>query len=80
MSGGHPFRIDRSGDRETMCESVEKYAEEYGKECAKRQEISTKLVFIIKLMKEAGFTLDQALNMSDVTKDQRDYVISQLQK
>ena len=60
MSGGHPFRTDRSGDRETMCKSVEKYAEEYGKECAKRQEISTKLVFIIKLMKEAGFTLDQA--------------------
>jgi hypothetical protein len=62
--------------RETMCESVEKY----GKECAKRQEISTKLTFIKKLMKEAGFTLEQALNMSDVTKDQRDYVISQLQK
>ena len=55
-----------------MCESVERYAEE--------REVKTKLTFIKKLMKEAGFTLDQALNMSDVTKDQRDYVISQLQK
>ncbi len=59
-----------------MCESVEKY----GRECAKRQDVNTKLVFIKKLMKEADFTLEQALKMSDVTKDQRDYVISQLQK
>ena len=77
--GVKPFKETEKG-RETMCEAVEEYAREYGKECADERELSIKLNFIKKLMKEAGYTLEQALNMSDVNNDQRDYIISQLQK
>ena len=66
--------------REIMCESVEKYAEKYGKECAKRQEISTKLDVARNLIKDAGFSIDQAIKVLKIGKDQQDFFVSQLQK
>ncbi len=66
--------------REIMCESVEKYAEEYGQECARKQEIKTKIDIARDLIKDAGFSIDQAVKFLKIGKDQRDFFVSQLQK
>ena len=63
-----------------MCESVEKYAEEYGQECARKQEIKTKIDIARDLIKDAGFSIDQAVKFLKIGKDQRDFFVSQLQK
>ena len=58
--------------RDVMCESVEKYAEE--------REIKTKLDVARDLIKEAGFSIDQALKILKIGKDQQEFFVSQLQK
>ena len=65
-------RAQRNGDRDVMCESVEKYAEE--------REIKTKLDVARDLIKEAGFSIDQALKILKIGKDQQEFFVSQLQK
>ncbi len=59
-----------------MCESVEKYAEEY----AEKREIRTKIDIARNLIKDAGFSIDQAVKVLKIEKDQQDFFVSQLQK
>ncbi len=59
-----------------MCESVEKYAEEY----AEKREIRAKIDIAGDLIKDAGFSIDQAVKLLKIGKDQRDFFVSQLQK
>ena len=63
-----------------MCDSVEKYAKDYAKEYAEEQKNITKLDIARNLMKNAGFSIDQALKIIEVGKDQQDFFVSQLQK
>ncbi len=62
--------------RETMCEAVEKYAEEY----AEKREIRTKIGIAKDLIKDAGFSIDQVVKFLKIGKDQQDFFVSQLQK
>ncbi len=71
---------ETEGGREVMCEAVEKYAQEYGKECAKKQEIATKIDVARNLIKDAGFSIDQVVKLLKIGKDQQDFFLSQLQK
>ncbi len=66
--------------REIMCESVEKYAEEYAEKYAEKREIRTKIDIARDLIKDAGFSIDQAVKILKIGKDQRDFFVSQLQK
>lgn len=56
-----------------MCESVEKYAQEYGKECARKQEIAAKIDVARNLIKDAGFSIDQVVKLLKIGKDQQDF-------
>ena len=63
-----------------MCESVEKYAEEYaekyGKECADK----SMLEGVKNLMKSAHVSLEQAIQMLGLKGTTKEYILSQLQK
>ncbi len=59
-----------------MCESVERYAMEYGQECADK----TMLEGVKNLMKSAHVSLEQAIQMLGLKGTTKDYVVSQLQK
>ena len=59
-----------------MCESVERYAIEYGKECADR-----KILEVVKnLMNSTQVSLEQAVQMLGLRGTTKEYILSQLQK
>ncbi len=66
--------------RETMCDSVEKYAKDYAKEYAEEQKIITKIDIAKNLIKDEGFSMDQVLRVLKIGKNQQDYFVSQVQK
>lgn len=59
-----------------MCESVKRYAMEYGQEYADK----TMLEGVKNLMKSAHVSLEQAIQMLGLKGTTRDYIVSQLQK
>ncbi len=58
--------------RETMCDSVEKYAKEYAEE--------QKIDIAKNLIKDLGLSMDQVFKVLEIRKDQQDYFTSQVQK
>ncbi len=56
--------------RENMCEAVEKYAEE--------RELKTKIDIAKKLIKEAGFSIDQVIKLLDIDKNRQESFVSQI--
>ena len=62
--------------RETMCDAVKEYAKEYAYE----REMDTKKGMVKNLMKNAGFTLDQAFNMLDLNSEDRSLLTAELKK
>ena len=73
-------RPKRSGDRDVMCESVEKYAQDYAEKYAEKREIKTKIDIAKDLIRDAGFSVDQAVKFLKIGKDQQEFFVSQLQK
>ena len=66
--------------RETMCDAVREYAEEYAEERVRENEINTKTDLVRNLMKNTGFTLDQALNSLDLNSEDRRILTTTLNK
>lgn len=66
--------------RETMCDSVEKYAKDYAKEYAKEYAEEQKIDIARNLIKEVGLSMDQVFKVLKIRKDQQDFFVSQLQK
>ena len=81
--GVRHFKETEEG-RETMCESVQKYAEEYaekyGDEREKKGALSAKTVSVRNLMENMKFTLEQALNALGIQGEERTAILKQLQK
>ena len=79
-----------------MCESVEKYAQDYAEKYAQdyakkyaqdyaekyaeKREIKTKIDIAKDLIRDAGFSVDQAVKFLKIGKDQQEFFVSQLQK
>ncbi len=76
LSNGVKHFKEKEKGRETMCDSVEKFA----RECADEREIMTKINIAKDLIKDEGFSLDQVLRVLKIGKNQQDYFISQVQK
>ena len=76
LSDGVKHFKEKEKGRETMCDSVEKYAKDYAKEYAEEQKID----IARNLIKEVGLSMDQVFKVLKIRKDQQDYFISQVQK
>ena len=78
-NGVKHFKETEEG-RETMCESVERYAEEYaekyGKECADK----SMLEGVKNLMKSTHVSLEQAVQMLGLKGTTKDFILTQLQQ
>ena len=64
--------------RETMCDAVREYAKEYAKEYARENVMIAKTDIARNLMKNSGFTLDQALNVLDLNSEDRSLLTEEL--
>lgn len=66
--------------RDTMCEAVQEYAEEYAKEYAEERVSEKTLMIVENLVKNAKFTLDQALDAAGIQGEERETIIRLWQK
>ena len=62
--------------RDTMCDAVREYAKEYAHENV----INEKADIAKNLINNAGFTLDQALNMLNLNSEDRSLLTAELKK
>ena len=62
------------GGNEIMCEAVENYAEEYGKEKA----IEAIAINVKKLMKNANYTLEQTFAILEIPEESKPLIIKWL--
>ncbi len=62
--------------RDTMCDAVKEYAKEYARENV----INVKTDIAKNLINNAGFTIDQALNMLDLSSEDRSLLTKELMK
>ena len=61
--------------RDTMCEAVQEYAKEYAKEYAEERVSEKTLMIVENLVKNAKFTLDQALDAAGIQGEERETII-----
>ena len=66
--------------RDTMCEAVQEYAKEYAKEYAEERVSEKTLMIVENLVKNAKFTLNQALDAAGIQGEERETIIRLWQK
>ena len=78
LSQGVEHYKETEKGRETMCDAVREYAKEYAKEYARENVMIAKTDIARNLMKNSGFTLDQALNVLDLNSEDRSLLTEEL--
>ena len=59
-----------------MCESVKQYAKEYAKECT----MNNNMEQVKNIMSKLNYTLEEALDLLNISGKDRETIIQQLQK
>ena len=84
LSVGVKHFKEREKGRETMCDSVEKYARDYAKEYAEevsRERVGREMSESVKnLMESMHISIEQAVKVLGLKGTTKDYVMSQFQK
>lgn len=78
-AGVHHFKETEKG-RDTMCESVKQYAKEYAEEYAKECTMNNNMEQVKNVMSKLNYTLEEALDLLNISGKDRKTIIQQFQK